>query len=773
MLRREESSWKKEFIRRYNLRRRWDQSRNTTITHIPHHSVISALHLMPHTTLLAASLQYGVVSRSYPLSGKVLRGFLDASGTLNGLGIGNPNAEFSPHVSSIALASESGTAQILWGFRNGQVAVTTALRAMDHNRTSAARLVRCRLEDCHEGAVECVAWATGSQGSPFLVSGGADGRVKLWEVKTTQLKCLWTSDKGSSLVPDPCVKTVMDSQQGVIASGQQSGITLVWTGFDSQPTSDVPALEIRELRIPAPVSPATTATLGSTPPPLESTLQEITDLRIAPNGNALSLLVAYHASPFFHRLTWNAASGAFDRTFFGDETAGPITVIFPVWASRSEERDFVIAGDQLGNIALFPWDGRPHSPTSTAASSTLANTATVRAARRFDAHKDSAVTALAWNSAVLVSGSSRGTIKAWDALTFVPLRSFPSPAARPFAGGEWDPVSQILLEPDAVIVSVGSRVLAWKAGPVGRSTGHGKGKMRAVSARSSNGVAKWQQQIEMYRDISESRRELEEEQTHSRRTFGREKEQLSTLAHLGLSEVEAVEYVLMLSRDEEEARRRPRGLAESSRTAFRDDEGVFIADFDDASSVPSSRASSFSAHSLPNSEIRTDGVQAGRTFPRVAPSSSNHKVQVSPRLHPEPTEAGLITRPLPTSRASLTAGGPPTASDLEHFPVVSRTPSSVSASGSSASLAGSAPGSPRSIRSAWSTPLRSLRSSEVPSPSPAAGSASPAESPTRPLSSVLTSNQRLPPTYAEEEDGDLRFALELSLAEARSRGEDV
>lgn len=123
------------------------------------------MHLMPHTTLLAASLQYGVVSRSYPLSGKILRGFLDASGTLNGLGIGNPNADFSPHVSdSITLTSEGGMAKILWGFRNSEVAVTTALRAMDHSRMSASRLVRCRLEDCHEGAIEAVSWVSGAEG---------------------------------------------------------------------------------------------------------------------------------------------------------------------------------------------------------------------------------------------------------------------------------------------------------------------------------------------------------------------------------------------------------------------------------------------------------------------------------------------------------------------------------------------------------------------------------------------------------------------------------
>ncbi len=454
--------------------------------------MISALHLMPHSTLLAASLQYGVVSRSYPLSGKVLRGFLDASGTLNGLGIGNPNAEFSPHVSSIALASEGGTARILWGFRNGNVAVTTASRAMDHNRTSAARLVRCRFEDYHEGAVECVAWATGGQGSALLVSGGVDGRVKLWGVETAQLKCLWTSNQRPSLVPDPCVKIVMDSHQGIIASGMRSGTTLVWTGFDLQSTSDVPALDIRELHVPPYGSSTTTATPGSSFPPLENTPQEITDLRIAPNGGALSLLVVYHVSPFFHRLSWDSSSAAFDRTFFGDEDAGAITAVLPLWASRSEERAFVIAGDQLGNISIYSWDALPLPPPSTAASSSP-NPA-VHAIRRFSAHEDGAVTALAWNSAVLASGSSRGTVNVWDALTFAHLRSFASPAARPFPGGEWDPVSQILLEPDTMLVSVGSRVLAWKAGPAGRSTTHGKGKVRVVSTKSFRGVANWQRE---------------------------------------------------------------------------------------------------------------------------------------------------------------------------------------------------------------------------------------------------------------------------------------
>ncbi|KAI0702768.1 hypothetical protein C8Q76DRAFT_755783 [Earliella scabrosa] len=802
LMRREESSWKKEFILRYNLRRRWEYSRSGTVAHIPHHSAVSVMHLMPQTTLLAASLQYGVVSRSFPLSGKILRGYLDASGTLNGLGIGNPNAEFSPHVSSIALASEGGTAKILWGFRNGEVAVTVAVRAMDFSRTSASRMVRCRLGDCHEGAVECVSWASGVEGCTYFVSGGADGRVRLWEAKTA-LKCLWTSNKGPSLIPDPCAKIAVDLQQGVIAAGFRSGTLLVWTGFAglSIEASDGIALEPRELRIPAPAAPP--AAPGAQPQ--EDTPQELTDLRIAPGGDHLALLAAYHPSPHFHRLSWNAAAGTFDRTLFGDAATGPIRAILPVWAARREEHDFVITGDQVGNVSIYSWT-QSLPPTSSA--SPALGAGAIQAVRRFAAHEDGAVTALAWNSAVLVSGSSRGTIKVWDALTFAPLRAFPSPAARPNAGGEWDGVGQILLERDALVVSVGNRVMAWKATPVGKNVGAGKGKsVRAGGGRStSSGVAKWQQQIEMYRDIAESQRELREEQVHTRRSFGREKEQLSTLAHLGLSEVEAVEYVLMLSRDEEEARRV--GAAEAASRLGLGEEGVFLADFDDVptpmatpSSVfgseaepsfvaPShshspSRRSSASAHSSPTS----GGSSGGRVFSRAAyvavrASSSNHKVQVSPRAQPEPMEAGssFSTSPLPSRSASSSASAGalpplPQTSDPDQFPAVaaamSRTPSSASGS----SVRGSAPGSPQSFRSAWSTPLRSLQSSSgAPSPSRIVGGATPpSESPSRSVAGVSGRRGAVPVSRAQEddEDEDLRFAIELSLAEARSRGEDV
>ncbi|KAG1778051.1 hypothetical protein EV702DRAFT_187766 [Suillus placidus] len=63
------------------------------------------------------------------------------------------------------------------------------------------------------------------------------------------------------------------------------------------------------------------------------------------------------------------------------------------------------------------------------------------------------------------------------------------------------------------------------------------------------------ERYDLHKVINESERELEQENAYAWHTTGREREQHSTLNMLGLSESEAVEYVLMLSREEAENRR--------------------------------------------------------------------------------------------------------------------------------------------------------------------------------------------------------------------------
>ena len=159
----------------------------------------------------------------------------------------------------------------------------------------------------------------------------------------------------------------------------------------------------------------------------------------------------------------------------------------------------------------------------------------------------------------------------------------------------------------------------------------------------------------------------------------REREQRERLEHLGLSEVEAVEYVLMLSRDEANVNvgaETGSGASDISETHL--DQGVFEGDFDAEhntddedddrprfthSTVGGSRRSSTSSTSLPtawsssNSSLSSSAslssrsshsnlttvartIATRRSIPRPIPSSSNEKIQISPPFKAEPMEAG-------------------------------------------------------------------------------------------------------------------------------------
>ncbi|KAG1773384.1 hypothetical protein EV702DRAFT_1130764 [Suillus placidus] len=258
---------------------------------------------------------------------------------------------------------------------------------------------------------------------------------------------------------------------------------------------------------------------------------------------------------------------------------------------------------------------------------------------------------------------------------------------------------------------------------------------------------------------------MEQENAYARHTTGREREQRSTLNMLGLSESEAVEYVLMLSREEAE-----------NRPVSHIDEGVFEGDFEDEAFLPVTSSSSTTCGSaLPasnQSSFSSIYDHHSRAYPRAARPMTNEKVQVSPVFVPEPMEAGVTISPLriPTSLPGSSTGtrslpevARSTSSSFEHFPSIS---SSISSSTSSL----------EHVRSAWSTPLRSPSSSHGTSsphvgtpilrtPSASFSSASIETHDTR------SEEETRAPLDVDEMDEDLKFVIELSLAEAHSRGE--
>ena len=272
----------------------------------------------------------------------------------------------------------------------------------------------------------------------------------------------------------------------------------------------------------------------------------------------------------------------------------------------------------------------------------------------------------------------------------------------------------------------------------------------------------------MHKDINESRRELEHEKAYTQRTIRREREQHSTLNVLGLSEVEAVEYALMLSREEEERRRLSRSI----------DQGVLEGNFEDEVLLPVA-SSSLPTHGFPSPHSSSSSLcdHHSRAYPRAARPATNEKVQVSPVFVPEPTEAGVTISPLrisasllgsSTATRSLPVVTHGTSSTNEHFPLISSSFSSSSGK--------SIPSSPDYPRSAWSTPLRSTPSSHGCSSSyigtPTLGMSDGSLPPASVDIHDTRSEGEHPGAHdLDEIDDDMKFAIELSLAEALSRGE--
>jgi WD40 repeat protein len=401
---------------------------------------------MSENALLTTSLLYGIVARSIPLTGKILKGFIDASGTQHGLGVGNPNVEFTPNVSACALIPEGGAAKILWGYRNGEVAVSTAEGVMVGTRP-AARFTRCTLVDQHKAEVKDVVWA---EGGAFAASGDLEGVVKLWEPKT--MKCLWSSTKKLGvLIPMACGKVAIDAASGTIAAGMMDGEIAVWTGLGINFTESASSVNISETRIAPPKG-----MIADPFQPEEN--HECTFLSLDPRPlSNIWVLAAYHGDPRAYRFEIGITRKITTRTSFGDESAVAVSSVLPSFASRPGERSFVVIGDQLGHVHVYDWE------------SPLAHNGPVPALRRFEAHEDGAVTALAATSGVLVTGSAGGTTRVWDMLTLRRLRTVGPPSLPRLAATE--SVTQIAVLRDMMVVAVGKQVVAWKAGPVSHHVG--------------------------------------------------------------------------------------------------------------------------------------------------------------------------------------------------------------------------------------------------------------------------------------------------------------
>ncbi|KAG8732277.1 hypothetical protein FRC11_014730, partial [Ceratobasidium sp. 423] len=650
LLRRKENSWRAEFQKHWVLARRWEKTRSvTSVTHRPHRTPITAVHVMQtqrnaantqhNWAILSASLAVGTVTRSYPFTGKVVRGHFDASSTTTALGLGvNPNFEeaFS-NVSSMALASTGGTGIVIWGLRSGGVAVTIALRAMDAGCN--ARMIKCAVGDAHRMAVEDIHVENSINGNERIVSGSADGSVKLWSLPTNQrgqLNCIWTgqytdganlASEVAALVKVPCVKVAIDLVSEVVAAGYADGAVLVWFGI----TPESPDLSnVKCVRIPP---------LSVTPLPLAT-------LRVHGHSPTSVSVLAHHATDaHFYRLRVERDAGLVKRLRFGGGPLGPLSVITTEFTKQDKEdirsglgtsipptpisasgtpviytstpstpvpsdsshlvnaplqitldlpkhdlvsaqrsRSFVSAGDTLGRVCVWDWDaeeaiGQTTVPGSAGGSDGSRGGSTtperadpgresvpeVQAAVMWDAMDGEGISALVWGDVTVAVGSTQGNTAIFDSLSQQLLRRIPSPTPASAHHGR-EPVSQLVVDNDTVLVSVGSQVLAWhvrkdngKSDPWAKSP---KGKSASGKNRGA-AVAKWQHRNELNSEISHSLNQMKDEHARAQSGLHRARAQAGALAEMGLDEADAVQYLMMLSRDEEEARKKEAAIRES------------------------------------------------------------------------------------------------------------------------------------------------------------------------------------------------------------------
>jgi hypothetical protein len=265
--------------------------------------------------------------------------------------------------------------------------------------------------------------------------------------------------------------------------------------------------------------------------------------------------------------------------------------------------------------------------------------------------------------------------------------------------------------------------------------------------------------MEIRDQIAEFREYLEEESCRWQRSSGHEYEQLMQLRTLGLNEREAVEYALMLSRDEELQR------IQSCARGHVHEEGMFDSDECSGRQAGSDRSSPLSSsptdyYSPPPplcpSTSGSSSSSHGCLVPLTSPSTSNIKVQVLPHFHPEPKEAGGLGS-LSGSQSALLQRGSSSSPSLSYS-----QPSHVQASlrATDSKQVHTRDGvSSLGKPNAWSKPL------------PGIGSAASTPALIRPplTSTPRTDLEAKAEGIRQVEDLELRFALELSLAEAESR----
>lgn len=640
----EPNSWKQEYMHRTDLIRRWRKARAPTVISDARVGVIHSIALsLPHNFMLSASLGHGVASRCDPFTGKVSKGYLDASGQVHAVGLAALAAEQGV-LDISALCLEADATRIIWGFHSGAVAMTNLAR-QGTNPRGLIRGVQFSTRSSHIGPITDIAmpFGTGAGGahsierspekirqrqaalgdaSESFVTAGMDGNVKLWSPKKavplwTDIAHRNTQASGPASRPVPVMRLAIHLESGTIVAATTNGHLTLWTNIDISALLSLPASAFEEQ-----------TTIEPTPTQMEGkrAMQKIHDKVIrhefTVDANDIPTLLAldielsgthrdgkYEIARLlcfakneskFTRFTINLnmtnasviadhfvtprklqicclrpdfdLSKATQRS--STSTAGMVTLpgqdVANVNLEQSNrpalfsERKYVCAGTNDGKLAIWDWEAEAKDGEDIQAWSCL------------DTHHMS-ITALDVTEHAIVIGSSDGTIKAFCPLSGRLIRTFNDRSAtrhpaRMLATGQLTDeeasryhVGQIIAGKETIVACIGSQVLAWRAERLRSNKSNAGKKVTSRTGRHAMGRL-WdpmmQSMKEMERDIYETKQELQQEQEDRLAN----KQRLGARIELELddmTEQEAFEYAMMLSRDEIEEEGRSGAVEDS------------------------------------------------------------------------------------------------------------------------------------------------------------------------------------------------------------------
>ncbi|ORX38274.1 hypothetical protein BD324DRAFT_620221 [Kockovaella imperatae] len=548
------------------------------LTHRQKYEALLAASTRPAPYVLSAGLDAGAVVRSDPLSGKVSKGYWGP----------DPNANF--HLRT-RLNGRSSTSAVfvptrtqnysIWGLFNGTVAHTVMQSKHSSAPGTRANSINtpCTIADTHEGQVSCV-WAQESADDATVfrfVSGGADGRVKYWQLNnvsvarggsghghgkrstasepTSILSCLFTSEvklepfanrseevqRRQGAAAEEITVVRCDSDADVVCGITGDGDLRVWLDCSS-PTR-------REIRIDAGSEKENGPVIT-----MELSVQSSSGRPLA------SVLVHHLGSPVFHRydIEMTEENPSISTTTFVTpdgtgilklqaylEPAVPISLLPqptsapPIIASPNiptlelpsdrkaeatpqasvvsppEFGRLVIAGDSSSGVHIWSWD-RPSSRQG----------ADITPLRSWD-NFSRKITAIDMSCGIVAIGSSDGYIKVYDPLPHTPvlLRSFRashlSPADVDIASSDaphapYYTPNKILLDNDMLVAAIGHKVFAWRAGNGKSRQAGGKGEKKPGSKAEGRSHGRTMDLRSLHAEAADDQAYMEEEETGQR-----------------------------------------------------------------------------------------------------------------------------------------------------------------------------------------------------------------------------------------------------------------